>query len=56
MEQKNLDDVKELLREVESTFDDRCSVAAQVARVWAGLLDDTWVWGGESICLSPFHP
>ena len=44
-EQQNLDNFRSLLEEVDSEYCDTGSMAAEVARTWAGFLDDTWVWG-----------
>jgi hypothetical protein len=43
-EQRNIDNFRALLEEVDATYDAEGSMAAQVARTWAGFLDDTWVW------------
>jgi len=44
-EAQNLRNFKTLLSEVDSDYDGSGSLAGEVARVWAGFLDDTWVWG-----------
>jgi hypothetical protein len=44
-EQKNLDNFRSLLEEVDAEYYDTGSMAAEVARTWAWFLDDTWVWG-----------
>lgn len=44
-EQQNLENFRCLLDEVDSEYCDTGSMAAEVARIWAGFLDDTWVWG-----------
>ncbi|KAK7425139.1 hypothetical protein QQX98_000053 [Neonectria punicea] len=40
-----LENVRHLLSEVDIECSRACSLAAELARVWAGLYDDTWVWG-----------
>lgn len=44
-EMRNLDNFRELLSEVDSGYTGCGSLAGEVARIWAGFLDDTWVWG-----------
>jgi len=44
-EMGNLVNFRELLVEVDSGYHGTGSLAGEVARVWAGFLDDTWVWG-----------
>lgn len=46
-ETKVLDNVRYLLSQIDVDRSPSCSLAADLARVWAGLYDDTWVWGGE---------
>jgi hypothetical protein len=46
-ETKNLANFRELLNEVDSEYDGKGSLAAEITRVWACFLDDTWVWGGK---------
>ncbi|KAI3551470.1 hypothetical protein CABS03_01528 [Colletotrichum abscissum] len=44
-ETKVLDNVRYLLSQIDVDRSPSCSLAADLARVWAGLYDDTWVWG-----------
>ncbi|KFY65397.1 hypothetical protein V496_02589 [Pseudogymnoascus sp. VKM F-4515 (FW-2607)] len=44
-EAKNLTNFRELLTEVDGEYDGKGSLAAEISRVWACFLDDTWVWG-----------
>ena len=44
-EMRNLVNFRELLAEVDATYSGYGSLAGEVARIWAGFLDDTWVWG-----------
>ena len=44
-EMRNLVNFRELLAEVDSGYNGYGSLAGEVARIWAGFLDDTWVWG-----------
>uniref|UniRef100_A0A0B7K3E6 Xylanolytic transcriptional activator regulatory domain-containing protein n=2 Tax=Bionectria ochroleuca TaxID=29856 RepID=A0A0B7K3E6_BIOOC len=44
-EKQVLQNVRHLLSEVESEHARAHSLAAALARVWANLYDDTWVWG-----------
>ena len=46
-EMKNLVNFRELLTEVDSEYDGKGSLAAEVTRIWACFLDDTWVWGSK---------
>ncbi|KAJ3536491.1 hypothetical protein NM208_g6688 [Fusarium decemcellulare] len=45
-ERQVLQNVRQLLSEIETEHARPHSLAAELARVWAGLYDDTWVWGG----------
>lgn len=47
-EMKNLTNFSQLLAEVDSEYNGKGSLAAEVTRVWACFLDDTWVWGSKS--------
>jgi hypothetical protein len=44
-ELKNLQNFQTLITEVETDYESRGSLAADVANVWACFFDDTWVWG-----------
>ncbi|KAL2881476.1 hypothetical protein SGCOL_003042 [Colletotrichum sp. CLE4] len=44
-ELKVLGNVRYLLGQIDVDCSQSCSLAADLARVWAGLYDDTWVWG-----------
>ncbi|KFY79552.1 hypothetical protein V499_01484 [Pseudogymnoascus sp. VKM F-103] len=44
-EMRNLTNFAQLLTEVDSEYNGKGSLAAEVTRVWASFLDDTWVWG-----------
>ena len=46
-EMKNLVNFRELLTEVDSEYDGKGSLAAEVTRIWDCFLDDTWVWGSK---------
>lgn len=46
-ELNNLNNFKEFLTEVDSEYDGRGSLAAEVTRLWASFFDDTWVWGSK---------
>ncbi|KXH26408.1 hypothetical protein CSAL01_04389 [Colletotrichum salicis] len=46
-ELKVLDNVRYLLGQIDVDCSQSCSLAADLARVWAGLYDDTWVWGDK---------
>lgn len=47
LEGKTMQAVRNLLSELEDGFEDEAdpSLAAKLARYWAGFYDDTWVWG-----------
>jgi hypothetical protein len=47
-EMRNLTNFAQLLTEVDSEYNGKGSLAAEVTRVWASFLDDTWVWGSKS--------
>jgi hypothetical protein len=38
---------KQLLFEVDSDYCGKGSLAAEVTKIWACFLDDTWVWGSK---------
>lgn len=42
---KNLVSFRELLAEVDCNYNGHGSLAGEIARAWACLFDDTWVWG-----------
>ncbi|KAF9879087.1 zinc finger protein [Colletotrichum karsti] len=44
-ERQVLDSVTRLLDEVDTRGCQRLSLAAELARMWASVYDDTWVWG-----------
>ena len=44
-EMRNLVNFRELLAEVDSDYKGFGSLAGEVTRIWAGFLDDTWVFG-----------
>jgi len=44
-EMRNLVNFRELLAEVDSGYNGFGSLAGEVTRIWAGFLDDTWVFG-----------
>lgn len=46
-EAQNLAEMRELLTDIDTDVDvsGKSSLAAEVTRVWAGFMDDTWVWG-----------
>ncbi|KAF3808534.1 hypothetical protein GCG54_00006399 [Colletotrichum gloeosporioides] len=44
-EKQVLDSVRQLLSEVDSQKSQHLSLAAELARMWASIYDDTWVWG-----------
>lgn len=46
-EARNLANFRELLTDVDSEYDGKGSLAAEITRVWACFLDDTWVWGSK---------
>lgn len=37
---------RELLNDLNSEFEMGDSLAADITKVWACCMDDTWVWGG----------
>lgn len=45
-ERQVLVNVRHLLGKIDIDWSRCQSIAAELARVWAGLYDDTWVWGG----------
>ena len=47
LEAQTMQAIRNLLSEVEDGFDTQVesSLAAKLARYWAGFYDDTWVWG-----------
>ena len=47
LEGQTMQAIKNLLSEVEDGLEteEDCSLAASLARYWAGFYDDTWVWG-----------
>jgi len=47
-EQAVLTDVFNLLDELEPSLQEHTSAASELARMWAGFYEDTWVWGGMS--------
>ncbi|KAL6351897.1 hypothetical protein LRP88_14709 [Fusarium phalaenopsidis] len=48
-ERQVLENVRHLLNEGDIECTRTCSLAAELARAWAGLYDDTWVWGGAYV-------
>lgn len=48
-ERQVLQNVRHLLDDVDLERTGARSLAAELARVWAGLHDDTWVWGSKSV-------
>lgn len=47
-EQKALTFLKELLAEAEISIGDGERLSATILNVWAGTLDEVWVWGRNS--------
>lgn len=51
-EEKLLQDITTMLRQEEpEVADESICLAARLLRYWAGLYDDTWVWGGKSFTM-----
>ncbi|PNP80132.1 hypothetical protein FNYG_06500 [Fusarium nygamai] len=40
-----LDNIRRLLKEIDMDCSQDFSLSAELARIWASLFDDTWVWG-----------
>ena len=44
-EQQIVQDAYKILAEADMDLTENASLAAALARLWAGFYDDTWVWG-----------